>query len=198
MATMVDICNYALNNLSVQPIASMADPTSKAARVCNLMFDITRDTVLRDFPWGFANQEIVLALSSGDTASGWSYVYQYPANCLKVRKVFMDTLPEPELSDQFDEQMIGGSLKLVCSTPSARAKYTAKITDTTFYDVQFIEAFSYKLASAIAMPMTNNAGLRNDMIKMYLQFIGTAQVSSATEKYKEPQRGNRYTSGRWG
>jgi hypothetical protein len=198
MATMVDICNYALANLSVQPIATMTDKTSKAARNCNLLFEITRDTVLRDFPWGFANQEIVLALSSGDTASGWSYVYQYPANCLKVRKVFMDGLPDPELSDPFDEQMIGGSLKIVTNTSKARAKFTAKIKDTTFYDVQFIEAFSYKLAAAVAIPMTNNVGLRNDMIKLYLQFISAAQTSSATEKYKDPQRGNRYTGGRWG
>ncbi len=196
MSSKVDICNFALANLSIQPIVSLTDMNSKAARWCNLMFDITRDTVLRDFPWGFANQEVVLALASGDTASGWDYVYQYPANCLKVRRVFMNGLSDPQVSDPFDEQLIGGSLKIVSNTASARAKYTAKNTDTTFYDVQFIEAFSYKLAAAIAMPMTNNTGLRNDLIKMYLQFIGTAQTSSATEKYQEPQRGNRYTSGR--
>ena len=45
-----DICNLALLHLGKQPIADINE-ASETARRCKLVYNHTRDTVLRDYPW---------------------------------------------------------------------------------------------------------------------------------------------------
>ncbi len=50
MASVVDICNGALNQLGATTILSLTED-SKNARLCNSRFTQVRDAVFRSHPW---------------------------------------------------------------------------------------------------------------------------------------------------
>ena len=49
MASIVDICNSALNQIGASNIISLTED-SKAARICNQRFEFVRDSVFRAHP----------------------------------------------------------------------------------------------------------------------------------------------------
>jgi hypothetical protein len=86
-------------------IASL-DEQSTAARTCKLFYDNTRDELLAEAQWDFANKNVTAALisslpgapgnndTSGSTvwipeypAPGWLYQYGYPEDCITLRWV---------------------------------------------------------------------------------------------------------------
>ena len=50
MASVVDICNSALNQIGASNIISLTED-SKAARICNQRYDFIRDYVFLAHPW---------------------------------------------------------------------------------------------------------------------------------------------------
>lgn len=106
MASEVSICNQALVASGARTqINSINDPTT-AARTCKLFYEDTRDELLREAQWGFADKFVTLSLLSylpgapgfpNDTgantgsvwlptypAPGWLYQYAYPEDCVKT------------------------------------------------------------------------------------------------------------------
>lgn len=195
MASVVDICNFALDALGKGTIAAL-DSSTEASRSLLLKYEPTRDAVLRDYPWQFAKKQVALSLQTS-TVVGWDYVYGYPSNCVKVRKVYTEETywnPEPEPFDEYD---VGGITCVVCNLEFAYAEYTAKITDPTRFDAMFVKALSFALASEVGFKLTGNAGIRNDMFKLYMQTLQAAQASSNTERYEKAKYAKSYTTGRW-
>lgn len=62
MATSVDICNYALARLGDISITAL-DNSTKASRLCTLLYAQLRDEVLSVFPWTFATRRFYGAAS---------------------------------------------------------------------------------------------------------------------------------------
>lgn len=56
MASVVDICNSALNMLGGNTIISLTE-TSKNARLCNQRYELVRDAVFREHPWNCLQKE---------------------------------------------------------------------------------------------------------------------------------------------
>jgi hypothetical protein len=195
MASVVDICNYALNHIGKGTISAL-DSSTEASRRCSLRFEPVRDKVLADYPWKFARRQVALALTA-NTVVGWDYVYTYPANCVKVRKVFTEeTLGEVE-PQPFDIFNVAGVQCVASNLESAYAEFTYKVTDPTLFDPMFVEALSYALASDLAFQLTGSDGVRDKMLRIYFSYLSQAQASSAQERYEEPKYAKSYTTGRW-
>ena len=86
MASVIDLCNKALDKLGQGAITSLSDNT-KSARICDRNWPLVRDQVLRDHPWNFAVKRAVLA--SSETAPAWGFSAQFPlpSDCLRLIEV---------------------------------------------------------------------------------------------------------------
>ena len=68
MASVVEICNGALNQLGATTILSLTED-SKNARLCNQRFTQVRDSVFRSHPWNCLQKRVELAADTTAPAS---------------------------------------------------------------------------------------------------------------------------------
>lgn len=203
MASSIDIANLALGNIRAQSINAF-DEASIEAQVCDQRYDLARQFVLRDNPWRFANKIAALALVD-ETAAEWSYVYDYPTDCLAARhivgeyglsyertayyrsEVDYDYLSRFRTRIPFEvAQQSDGSRAILCDLEDAYLAYTADVTDTTQFQADFIEALAWYLAAQIAVPIVgSNEGreLRKDALQMYSQLTNAARANDANEAW---------------
>ena len=85
MASVVDICNEAMDLLGAATITSLTE-NSKEARLCNRNFEKIRDTVLRAHNWNIAITRKQLAKDSDAPAFGFTNQFTLPTDpyCLRV------------------------------------------------------------------------------------------------------------------
>ena len=169
MASETNICNQALIELGEKTILSLEDET-KTARICKTMYAPTRDKVLRDHPWNFAIKRYSMAQNTVSPVYDYAYSYKLPSDCLRV------LIPSREIW----EYAIEGD-NLVTDYPSSNLKYISRIEDPNLFDPAFIEALAYKLASRMAVALTDNDQRHTDMVQLYNIAITEAKAVDAME-----------------
>ncbi|MFZ8932384.1 MAG: hypothetical protein ACO2ZP_00610 [Bacteriovoracaceae bacterium] len=192
----VEICNIALSHIGAGQISSLSENT-QVARECKRHYPVARDSVLRAHPWAFARRQIVLAQVAGEEVRGWSFVYQYPNDCLEARYIY-------DFSDRDNESInfdlaISKDLKtrlILSDQENAELVYTAKVANPVLFDSIFIDAMSYRLASSIAIPIKGKAELANVMLEFYFGYLGNALSSNANEKKKDPETKSSFSKAR--
>lgn len=121
-------------------------------------------------------------------ASGWSYKYNLPEDCLLVCKY-------NELTD-FEElfEIMGASL--YSDDANVVIKFTWPDPDTTRYDAMFVECLTYKLAARMATKIRqDDTAVAGNMDQMYRQALGRARAKDAGESKK--RRFNPVANSRW-
>ena len=83
MASEVQICNLALAKVGDEQITSLTE-NSKAARLCNLVYEPMRDTTLRSHPWNFAIQRVELAASTETPSYEYNAQFALPSDFLRL------------------------------------------------------------------------------------------------------------------
>jgi hypothetical protein len=86
MASIVEICNGALNQLGATTILSLTED-SKNARLCNQRFTQVRDAVFRSHPWNCLQKRQELAADTTAPAWGFKFAYTLPADCLRLLRI---------------------------------------------------------------------------------------------------------------
>jgi len=171
MASEVQICNLALSKLGEEPIISLTED-SKSGRACNLIYADTRDNLLRSHPWNFATVRQSLALLTTTPAYEFNYEYQLPVNCLKVLKM------DPEGNDiTFKVE----GRKLLTDEKPVNILYIARIVDPSQFDSLFIEVLSAKLASELAVTLTESINLADFLNQKYEIALSSARGMDAQE-----------------
>lgn len=165
----VEICNNALIKIGANTITALSDDT-KAARLCNKMYGIVRNDLLRSHIWNFALGRSQLAQLSNNPPFGYSYQYQLPSDCLRVIK----------LHDSNAEYRIEGR-KLLTDANTVKLIYIKEITDTAQFDSTFDNVLALKLASELAYAMTQNGGLAGALKKEYELHLRRAKMIDAQE-----------------
>ena len=178
MATEVSICSNALRKLGDDPITSLTDDTERA-RLCNALYEPTRDGVLRAHPWNFAITRASLTRLSSTPAYGFSYQYALPTDpyCLRVL--------EMEYQDYIFkiENLATEGRVLLTDEGTAKILYIAKITDTAQFDSLFVDALTAKLAADLAYPVTNSTSLQLQMHKLYELKLSEARSVDGQEGF---------------
>lgn len=195
--SIISICNLALSHVGGFSIAAL-DERSTEARLCGQHYDFCRDEVLRSFNWSFATKIAALALVSGVSVPNWEYAYSLPADCLNARRLVFEG--SRALSDRQQLFTIlassAGTAKYLCTNlEDAWLEYTARITDSTMYDSQFVTAFSYRLGADMATALSGVDGKRRELMNFFSMSIAEAKASSANEQ-KDPQKFDRYVKAR--
>ena len=169
MASTVDICNGALNQLGATTILSLTED-SKNARLCNSRFTQVRDGVFRSHPWNCLQKRIELAQDTTAPAWGFSYAYTLPADCLRLLRIL-----------DYDSNYKVEGRKILSNTSSMKILYIGRITDPNEYDELLRETLSASLAADIAFAVTSNNTTANNMYNLFQDKLRDARFVDSTE-----------------
>ena len=171
MASVVEICNSALNQLGASTILSLTE-NSKNGRLCNSRYETVKDSVLRAHPWNSAIKRQALAADTATPAWGFTKQYTLPSDCLRVL-----TIQNYESNYKLEGR------KILTNDDNVKLIYVARITDPNEMDVLLRETISAALASDLAYAITANATLQQRMADKYQDKLSEARHADASEGY---------------
>lgn len=172
MTSITSICNRGLQLLGAARILDITDDT-RNGRACNACYDILRQSEIRKHRWRFAIKRAVLSpLNETDPHGEFSYIFQLPADCLKVLK--------PEQDPYCDWQIEGRKL-YTNSTTVLKLRYMADIEDTNIFDVCFAEMLSAKMAEAMCEEITQSNSKKAEAKDAYKEALSEAKKANAFE-----------------
>ena len=171
MASVVQICNSALNQLGASSITALTE-NSKNARICNERYETIRDAVYRSHPWNCLVKRVQLAQDSDTPAWGFTYQYTLPSDCLRVLQI----------KDYNSDYKIEGR-KLLIGESEVYLIYLAIETDVNQLDILLRETISAYLAQDIAYAITSNLQVAKLMAEKYQAKLSEARHTDASEGY---------------
>ena len=169
MASTVDICNGALNQLGATTILSLTED-SKNARLCNSRYTQVRDALFRTHPWNCLQTRLELAASTDSPAWGFTYAYTLPANCLRLLRVL-----------DYDSNYKVEGRKILSNASTMKILYISRVTDPNEYDELLRETLSAALGADIAYAVTSNNTTSQNMILSYQEKLRDARFVDSTE-----------------
>ena len=191
MASVVDICNSALNLLGASTISALTDD-SKNARLCNQRYESVRDRVFRSHAWNCLHKRVELAKNSTAPVIEYTNAYALPSDCLRVLKVHNGTTDS--IASDIDYAVEGRKIKTDEGT--VFLVYIGKITDPNEYDTYLVEALAAAIAADIAYAITNNATLANNYQNVADERLREARFVDATENSLGTVESNEFTDAR--
>lgn len=153
-----EIANLALGHLAVSKqvsdLTNLQERTAEAL-ACRRFFNVALDRILGEFPWPFATRFAFLGLIEELEDEEWTYSYQYPADCVTLRRLLSGKRMDTE-DTQVPYRLVEGAAghAILTDQEDAQAEYTGRITDVLRYPADFTMAFSYLLAFMIAPSVT--------------------------------------------
>ena len=192
-ASLVNLALQSFGSRTTLTPAQLAAGSNNEAKQANLVFDSTRNVLLRMAPWNCAMATTALTLLASNTDGSpwiqglprppWVYEYAYPADCLKpcwidpgvynlgpvLYKVGVDTVATVEqrviLTNQADAVLI----------------YVRDVTNPDIWDILFQDAFCNALGANICMSLTGDKALANMCIQMANRSIEEARKADGNE-----------------
>ena len=169
MASTVEICNGALNQLGAKTILSLTED-SKNARLCNSRYTQVRDALFRTHPWNCLQKRIQIAADSTAPAWGFTYAYTLPADCLRLLKIL----------DYDSNYKVEGRIVL-SNTETMKILYVARVTDPNEYDELLRETLSAALGADIGFGITSNNQTAQNMYQLFQDKLRDARFVDSTE-----------------
>jgi len=191
MASVVDMCNSALNLLGASTISALTDD-SKNARLCNQRYDSVRNRVFRSHAWNCLHKRVQLAQNSTAPVIEYSNAYALPSDCLRVLKVHNGTTDS--IASAIDYKLEGRNI--VTDEGTIYLIYIALDTDPNNYDSYLRESISHQLAADLCYAITNNATLANNYMARADERLREARFIDATENSLGTIESNEFTDAR--
>ena len=178
-----DVINLSLVRIGYKDrVSSLYEGSAQAIQALDI-YAQTRDSVLRNGSWMFAQRIVALELLKTGTAGGyfagnpwdpatnppqpWLYEYTYPSDCLKVRSLKRPTgflfNPDPvpiNYSLTNDNNYTPARKTLLCNITDAVLVYTGQVTDPATWEADFVEEIAAALGRRlVAVLMGASSGL---------------------------------------
>ena len=176
MASVVDICNSALNLLGASTISAFTDD-SKNARLVNQRYEPVRNRVFRSHAWNCLHKRVELAQNSTAPVIEYANAYALPSDCLRVLKVHNGSTDS--IKSDIDYKLEGRNI--VTNEGTVYIIYIAIDTDPNNYDTYLQESISHQLAADLAYAVTNNATLADKYMVRADERLREARFIDATE-----------------
>lgn len=198
--TQIQIVNLSLNILGQNTITSAqltadAHPSAVAA---NIWWTPCRDEVLGSSNWSFATvTESLVAYDIDD--SEWDFVYQYPTLTVSsIWRIWNDGSIGNSDKQEFTVKHIPtlGVSAVYTDLEDAYVEYTYQVTDTSLWSTQFVMAFAYRLAAAMAISLTGAKDKGIEAAATYNGLISEAKRLGFSEKKKRPDSQSAYIDAR--
>ena len=191
MASVVNICNSALNLIGASTISALTEDT-KNARLSNQRYEPVRNRVFRGHNWNCLIKRVQLAANSTDPVMEYAKSYALPSDCLRVLKIHNGTTDS--IASDLDYKIEGKNI--VTDETTVYLVYIALDTDPNNYDVYLREAISHQLAADLAYAITNNATLANNYMTRADERLREARFIDATENSLDTVEANEFTNAR--
>ena len=191
MASVVDMCNSALNLLGASTISALTDD-SKNARLCNQRYENVRNRVFRSHAWNCLHKRVQLAQNTTAPVIGYANAYALPSDCLRVLKVHNGATDS--IVSAIDYKLEGKNI--VTDEGTLYLIYVAKVTDPNEYDSYLQESISHQLAADLCYAITNNATLANNYMARADERLREARFIDATENSLGTIESNEFTDAR--
>lgn len=163
----VVICNSALLKLGADKISSLSG-TTRAAIVCNTLYEYLRDEVMGATPWRFAIKRVVLSPNGTPPAYTFAYTYDIPPDCLRL------LVPDDDKIAWVQE---GQTILSDEATMSFR--YIYRNDDESSWDARFCEALAWRLAMELALALTQSIPMKQECEKSYKAALAEARSMNA-------------------
>lgn len=191
MAGSVEIVNIALARLGESPIQSL-DEGTVPANMAKIFYDPSRRATLRDFNWNFALKTARLA-KLAQAPVDFRYAYALPSDCIRAVRLRSGGIPDFEGPGLRFVVQCG---EVLSDEDPALLEYIYDCTDPGKFDDKFIEAFSYKLASELAMPIKGSAEMTERYNREYQLRVTQAATLSGNEN-RDKDNENPYVEARF-
>jgi hypothetical protein len=196
---------------------------SEQARKANMFYDCARKSALRSCDWRFARVQASLTLlgdidtamnnptdlSKQDIVDQFNYLYAYPADCVRLVKVYNNVysiFPEP-YGDRHTEQGIYAKheimrspiskiMAVACNLELAKCHYTMDVKDESQFDDMFQDALSWALADDLCIPLTADKDLQQLIHRGAEICMAEAQRKNGGESTESQPRVSPYESAR--
>lgn len=169
-----DMINVALGRIGYKLRVGSLYEGSFAAKKALDIYAQTRDEILRQNDWGFAERDIALVLLKSAPIGGgyippavWNpavnppigylFEYTYPSDCLKVRVIKPTPLFSPNMDPQPHNWTIANDKNfnppqkvILCNVANALMTYTGQVTDPATWENDFVELFAAALGRRLA------------------------------------------------
>ena len=187
--TKTKISNLALSHLgSSKTIANFETERSAEANACREYFDTCIEEVLQGAHWPFASKIAALALITAEPNAEWDYSYQYPPDCLNIRRI-LSGIRNDDKDTEVKYRIFGDNegREIHTDKQDAEAEYTVKITDPARFPADFAMAVSFLLAAYIAARITGGDPFKKgpQAYNMFLSKMPKAEARQANEQKYE-------------
>ena len=180
----VQIAKLALQHLGDRyDITSLTEDGTEAEQV-NLVFANVRDALIREHPWKFALRYYTPSALIGTPPARWGYMYTYPSDALKVWRVVNPLDPNGDGLPPIKwtvARNANDTKVLLTNESEPEFEYCKQVVDTAEFDANFDMALSYRIAEAIAMPITGDLAIKQAMGQEARMRTGTAKMEDANE-----------------
>jgi hypothetical protein len=195
MASVVDLCNRALDLLGAANITALTE-NSKEARLCNGNFDDVRDAVLRSHPWNVAITRKNLAADSATPAFGFSFQFTLPTDpfCLRVLSFWNSNVNNEVAAYDSNVMFKIEGRKILSNEDTCNIIYIGRVTDTEQYDSLLNKAISARLAAEIAYNITGSNSVASNMLTIYEARLKEAKGVDSMEGYPEQPQADDFTN----
>ena len=191
MASVVDICNSALNLLGASNITALTDD-SKNARLCNQRYEPIRNRIFRSHAWNCLTKRVQLAEDSDAPVVEYANQFTLPSDCLRVLKIHTGATDSIESDVEYAVE----GRKIKTNEGTVYLVYIALITDPNEYDSYLQESIAAALAADIAYAVTNNATLARNYQVTADERLREARFVDATENSLGTVESNEFTDAR--
>ena len=168
-----DCVNIALRKIGYKLRVGSLFEGSLAAKNALDLYAQTRDQLLRQNDWGFAERNLAMILQKFAPVGGyippvtwnpntnppipWRFQYARPPDCLKIRSVKPTPLfvpnndPQPHVFGEANDTTLTPPAQVIlCNVANALLVYTGQITDLTAWEADTVETFIDALAERLA------------------------------------------------
>lgn len=174
----VALCNRALTILGQPLLISLADP-GRTAETMRLNYPLSRDAVLRSYPWNSATRRAVLAADPTAPAYEYARAFRLPADCLRV----LDGEGDLDGATWRRE----GDMLLTDEGAPLRIRYIAQITDVGLFDALLCEAIATHLATMTGFAIAGTDSAVARARELHRDVMREARAIDAREQSQDEQ-----------
>jgi hypothetical protein len=179
------ICNSALRKIGAKEITSLSEDT-KAAKLCNAQYSISRDFLFSIYAWNFAIKRATL--TADVTAPAWGY-----ANRFALPNDFIRLL---EIRPKYAKYQIENGY-ILSNVDEMDVRYVYQNTTTTTYSKEFDEALAYHLASELAYALIQSNELATQMFSKSEFWVSRAKMVDSANSTPISQDPNDWVNARY-
>ena len=187
----VSIANQSLGWLGASLITSFDDDSVEADLV-RTNYEPSRDAVLEDHAWSFANERAVLTPATEEPVFGTANKFLIPADVIRVLRVERNPDGFGTLRWSLEARFIHANVDRIY------VFYTKKIENETLFTSAFAVALAQRLAADLAIPLTESAKLAELHWELYQGKLDAAAATDGMQGVNQRIRSTRLLRARRG